>query len=119
MLILAIDDTRTLRELLSHTLRTAGHQVIEAEDGVEGLEKFEKEMPHLVITDLNMPNMDGIEFTRSCRQSNGGADVPILILTTETGADLRSEARRAGASAWIVKPFEPTSLLALVNQLAA
>lgn len=118
MLILAIDDTRTLRELLSQTLRNAGHQVVEAEDGLDGLTKLDKEHPQIVITDLNMPNMDGIEFTRSCRATEAGAEIPILILTTETGADLRREARNAGASAWIVKPFEPESLIALVDQLA-
>jgi two-component system, chemotaxis family, chemotaxis protein CheY len=117
MKILAIDDTATLRSLLSHCLREAGHEVIEAENGVEGLSQFEKHQPTLVITDLNMPVMDGIEFTRACREHPDGQSTPIVILTTETGAELKSEGRRAGATAWMVKPFAPETLLALVAQL--
>lgn len=117
MKILAIDDTATLRALLSQCLRDAGHEVIEAEHGVAGLAQFEKHQPALVITDLNMPVMDGIEFTRACREHPDGHSTPIVILTTETGADLKSEGRRAGATAWMVKPFAPETLLALVAQL--
>lgn len=117
MKILAIDDTATLRALLSLCLRDAGHEVVEAENGAEGIAKFEKHQPQLVITDLNMPVMDGIEFTRACREHPDGGSTPIVILTTESGADLKSEGRRAGATAWMVKPFAPETLLALVAQL--
>jgi len=117
MKILAIDDTATLRKLLSHCLRDGGHEVVEAENGEEGMAQFEAHQPSLVITDLNMPVMDGIEFTRACREHPDGQLTPIVILTTETGAELKSEGRRAGATAWIVKPFEPDALLALVAQL--
>ncbi len=116
MKILAIDDTATLRGLLSLCLRDAGHEVVEAENGVEGLSQFETHKPELIITDLNMPVMDGIEFTRACRKHPDGDEVPIVILTTETGADLKSEGRRAGATAWMVKPFAPDTLLALVSR---
>ncbi len=117
MKILAIDDTATLRQLLCHCLRDAGHEVYEAENGSEGMAKFEAHRPALVITDLNMPIMDGIEFTRACREHPDGQDTPIVILTTETAPDLKSEGRRAGATAWMVKPFMPETLLSLVSQL--
>jgi two-component system chemotaxis response regulator CheY len=116
MKILAIDDTHTLRALLCQCLRGAGHEVVEAENGVEGLAQFATHAPAMVITDLNMPEMDGIQFTRACREQPEGATTPIVILTTETGQDLRAEGRRAGATAWMVKPFVPETLLALVAQ---
>lgn len=117
MKILAIDDTATLRGLLCLCLRDAGHEVVEAENGAEGIAQFERHQPQLVITDLNMPVMDGIEFTRACREHPDGLSTPIVILTTETGADLKAEGRRAGATAWMVKPFMPDTLLSLVAQL--
>ena len=112
--ILAIDDTKTLLSLLSMTLRNAGHEVAEAENGEEGLTRFDQFKPDLVITDLNMPIMDGIEFTRACRSRPAGQNTPIIVLTTENGAEIKAEGRRAGASAWMVKPFEPNTLLGLV-----
>ena len=116
MKILAIDDTKTLLSLLSLTLRNAGHEVAEAENGEDGLTKFEQFKPDLVITDLNMPIMDGIEFTRNCRARASGQDTPIIVLTTENGTEIKAEGRRAGASAWVVKPFEPTTLLNLITR---
>ncbi len=116
MRILAIDDTKTLLNLLCMTLRNAGHQVAEAENGEEGLQRFEEFKPDLVITDLNMPVMDGIEFTRNCRARQSGQDTPIIVLTTENGAEIKAEGRRAGASAWVVKPFEPNALLNLITR---
>lgn len=117
MRILAIDDTRTLRALLVQTLRAAGHDVVEAENGEEGLARFDEHDPEVVITDLNMPVLDGIEFTRACRTKPKGLDTPIIILTTESAAELKAEGRRAGATAWMVKPFEPTVLLGLIDQV--
>ena len=114
MKILAIADTKTLLSLLSMTLRNAGHEVAEAENGEEGLTRFDQFKPDLVITDLNMPIMDGIEFTRACRARPAGQNTPIIVLTTENGAEIKAEGRRAGASAWMVKPFEPNTLLGLV-----
>ena len=117
MKILAIDDTKTLLSLLSMTLRNAGHEVAEAENGEEGLNKFDAFQPDLVITDLNMPIMDGIEFTRACRARPAGQNTPIIVLTTENGAEIKAEGRRAGASAWMVKPFEPNTLLVFEVEL--
>ncbi|MDR6869149.1 two-component system chemotaxis response regulator CheY [Bosea sp. BE125] len=114
MKILAIDDTKTLLSLLCLTLRNAGHDVAAAENGEEGLATFDKFKPDLVITDLNMPLMDGIEFTRACRARPEGENIPIIMLTTENGAEIKAEGRRAGASAWMVKPFEPSTLLGIV-----
>jgi two-component system, chemotaxis family, chemotaxis protein CheY len=119
MLILAVDDTRSLLELLVMTLRSAGHEVVQATDGLEAQERFAERRPDLVISDLNMPNCDGIEFTRACRARVDSAGVPIIILTTETDPDLKAEARRAGASAWMNKPFDPPTLLGLVDRMAA
>ncbi|MDJ1158048.1 response regulator [Chelatococcus sp. SYSU_G07232] len=116
MKILAIDDTKTLRDLLCMTLRSAGHDVVEAENGEEGLARFQEAKPDVVITDLNMPILNGIEFTRECRARPGGEQTPIIILTTENGPDAKAEGRRAGATAWMVKPFEPTTLLALLER---
>jgi len=91
-------------------LRQAGHDVVEAEDGEEGLARFDECDPEIVITDLNMPVLDGIEFTRACGKGEG-QDLPIIILTTESATELKAEGRRAGATAWMVKPFEPSVLL--------
>lgn len=117
MLILAIDDTRTLRELLAMTLRQAGHEVVEAEDGLQGLERFAERRPDVVISDLNMPHCDGIEFTRACRARPDSHGVPILILTTESDPAIKAEGRKAGATAWMVKPFDPPTLLNLIDRV--
>ncbi len=116
MRILAIDDTRTLRELLCRTLRAASYDVVEAENGEEGLVRFGDARPDVVITDLNMPVLDGIEFTRAVRARNDGAEVPIIILTTESGAEIKAEGRKAGATAWMVKPFDPQRLLDMLTR---
>ncbi|MHB2167192.1 response regulator [Alsobacter sp. R-9] len=117
MRILAIDDTRTLRELLCRTLRAARYEVVEAENGEQGLARFAEDRPDVVITDLNMPVLDGIEFTRAVRQRTDGGDVPIIILTTESSSDIKAEGRKAGATAWMVKPFDPQRLLDMLGRL--
>lgn len=119
MRILAIDDTNTLRELLAVTLRQAGHEVVEAEDGLQGLARFDEARPDIVISDLNMPNCDGIEFTRAARQRPGGAHVPIIILTTESDPAIKTQGRQAGATAWMIKPFDPQTLLDLLDRVTA
>ena len=119
MRILAIDDTKSLRDLLSATLRQAGHEVIEAIDGKEGLDQFDAHRPDIVISDLNMPVCDGIEFTRAARQRNHGGTVPIIILTTESDPAIKAQGRKAGATAWMIKPFDPPTLLGFLDRLAA
>ena len=115
--ILAIDDMKTLRDLLGKVLRTAGYEVVEAVDGVDGLEKFSSCKPDLVISDLNMPNLDGIGFVTGARGRPEGKSVPILILTTETNDNLKQRAKQAGATGWLTKPFNPQRLTKLVDQL--
>lgn len=115
--ILAIDDMKTLRDLLSKVLRSAGHEVVEAVDGVDGLSKLDGYNPDLVITDLNMPNLDGIGFVIGARQKVHTRSTPILILTTETNEALKQKARDAGATGWLTKPFNPERLVKLVEQV--
>lgn len=116
MRILAIDDTKSLRDLLAATLRQAGHEVYEAADGREGLDQLDTHRPDVVISDLNMPNCDGIEFTREARQRPNGEGVPIIILTTEGDPAIKAQGRKAGATAWMIKPFDPQTLLGLLDR---
>lgn len=116
MKILIVDDTRTLRELLRDALAEAGHEVVEAEDGARGLERFASARPALVITDLNMPVMDGIELTRAIRARPDGRHVPIFVLTTESAAERKAQGRSAGATGWMVKPFNSERLIATIGR---
>jgi two-component system chemotaxis response regulator CheY len=118
MKILIVDDTKTLRELLRDALLGAGHQVVEAENGARGLERFAAERPALVIADLHMPLMDGIELTRSIRARPDGRSVPIFILTTEAAPERKSQGRSAGATGWMVKPFNSERLIGTINRYA-
>lgn len=115
--VLTIDDTKTLRMALAMTLTEAGHEVVEAVDGKHGLEVYDQEAPDVIITDLNMPVMDGIEFVRECRSRPDGTRVPIIILTTETSSELKMEGRRAGATGWMVKPYNPEKLLSIIDRV--
>ncbi len=115
--ILAIDDSRTIRTLLTQTLQNAGFEVSTAVDGVEGVQKFHDEHADLVITDVNMPNKDGFGVLADIRASTKNQAVPVLVLTTESGADLKERARKAGATGWIVKPFEDDALVAVIRRL--
>lgn len=115
--ILLVDDSASMREMVSFTLREAGHDVSEAEDGVEALEFAKKTAVNLVITDVNMPNMDGITLTGELRTLDDYKFIPILILTTETGTAKKEQGKVAGATGWIEKPFDPDHLLATVNRV--
>lgn len=115
--ILAIDDSPTIRGLVGRALKTAGFEVYTASDGVEGLGTLCDADPHLIITDVNMPRMDGFGLIEGVRASLEYASVPILVLTTESGADLKARARQAGATGWIVKPFEDAQLVATINKV--
>jgi two-component system chemotaxis response regulator CheY len=115
--ILVVDDALTMRKLVSFTLRTAGFDVVEATDGLDALTLVRARPFDLIISDVNMPRMDGIEFTRQSRQVLGGRPVPILILTTESDLTKKNQARAAGATGWIVKPFQPEQLLAVVGRV--
>ncbi len=115
--ILAVDDSNSMRQMVSYTLKQAGHDVMEAADGVEALELAKINEFELVISDVNMPRMDGISLIRELRNLPDYKFTPLLMLTTETGAEKKREGRDAGATGWIVKPFDPDRLLATVRRV--
>jgi two-component system chemotaxis response regulator CheY len=115
--ILAIDDSATMRALLAQALGNDGFSITLAEDGIEGLEKLEEVDPHLVITDINMPRLDGFGVIEGIRKAPGHQALPVLVLTTETGAEMKARARRAGATGWIIKPFDDMALIALIRRV--
>ncbi|MBS1073305.1 response regulator [Gluconobacter sp. Dm-73] len=119
MNILVVDDSRTMRDLVSRELRGGGYDVETAEDGVDALEKIKGFPPAVIITDLNMPRMNGLELTQALRTRDETKFVPIIFLTTESGDELRRAAREAGATGWIVKPFDGPKLLAAVRRVSA
>jgi two-component system chemotaxis response regulator CheY len=117
--VLTVDDAATMRKMISFTLKGAGHEVLEAGDGVEALNLLKGRTVDLVISDVNMPNMDGISLIRSLRALPGFARVPVLLLTTESSPEKKAEGKAAGATGWIVKPFQPEQLLAVVGKVLA
>jgi two-component system chemotaxis response regulator CheY len=117
MRVLTVDDSRTILAMLRHTLANAGFEVLQAEDGEQGLGVLAREKVDVVITDINMPVMDGIEFIRNVRASGTHQSLPILILTTETSQDKRDLGRAAGGTGWIVKPFDPEKLISVIHRV--
>ena len=115
--ILTIDDSASIRQMVALTLKGAGLTVLEAGNGAEGLTKATTNTVHAVITDLNMPVMNGIEFIRKFRQHPTSKGVPIILLTTESDETLKAEAKAAGATGWIVKPFKQDQLLAVIKKV--
>jgi len=115
--ILAVDDSKTMRDMVHFTLKNAGYDVLEAEDGEKGLAAAKSNLVDVVITDINMPNMDGVSLVRALRAQPQYKSTPILILTTEGGEDKKQAGREAGATGWIVKPFSPEKLIAVVNKV--
>lgn len=116
--ILAIDDSRTMRDLLRASLEEAGFDVTTAEDGVDGIERLKAAAPDVIITDINMPRLDGFGVIEAVRGSEEAASVPILVLSTESGADMKDRARRIGATGWIVKPFDDLRLISAIRRVA-
>jgi two-component system chemotaxis response regulator CheY len=118
--ILTIDDSKTMRDMLMLTLAEAGFDVIQAVDGQDGLDVLgkEKEQIDVIITDINMPRMDGYEVIRNLRRDPAHKSTPILVLTTESDGDKKNLAREAGATGWMVKPFDPERLVATVRKVA-
>ncbi len=117
--ILTVDDSRTIRNMLLMTLSGAGYDTLQAEDGVHGLEVLGDSAPDVIITDINMPRMDGFGFIENVRRSDQYRAIPILVLTTESDAEKKNRARRAGATGWIVKPFDPDKLLNAIQRVTA
>lgn len=115
--ILAVDDSASMRQMVKLTLSSAGYQVVEAADGREALAKAKSGSFNMVLTDLNMPNMDGLTLIRELRTLPPYRGVPIVFLTTESDAGKKAEAKAAGATAWIVKPFQQDQLLGVVRKI--
>ena len=115
--ILVVDDSASLRQVVGIALKGAGYDVIEACDGKDALSKLDGRKIHLIISDVNMPNMDGIAFLKATRQLPAYKFTPVIMLTTEAGAGKKAEGQAAGARAWVVKPFQPAQMLAAVSKL--
>ncbi len=116
-MIMTVDDSASVRQMVSFTLRDAGYEVVEAIDGRDALNKLNVQTPAMVITDLNMPNLDGIGLIKELRAKPACKFIPIVMLTTESQAERKQEGRQAGATGWIVKPFKPDQLLAIVKKV--
>lgn len=115
--ILCVDDSASMRQMIKLTLSGGGYEVIEASDGGDGLKKLAGKAVNLVITDLNMPGMDGLTFIRELRKLSSVKGVPIVFLTTESDESKRAEAKAAGATAWITKPFQADRLLEIAKRV--
>lgn len=115
--ILTVDDSSSLRMAIRIALTGAGYRVTEAGDGVEGLAKAAAEKFDMIVTDLNMPNMDGLTMIRELRSQPEQAGVPIIFLTTESDAEMKTQAKAAGATGWLVKPFVPDQLVKVARKV--
>ena len=115
--ILSVDDSRTIRQLVKAVLEKEGHTVVTADDGVDGMGKARTEVFDLVLSDINMPNMNGISFVSKLRLLAGYESAPIVMLTTESSEFKKGKARTMGATGWLQKPFTPERLIAAVNRL--
>ncbi|MGE5401523.1 MAG: response regulator [Ignavibacteriales bacterium] len=115
--IMTVDDSASVRQMVGFTLREAGYEVIEASDGKDALAKLNGAQVNMIITDLNMPNLDGIGLIKAVRMSTLHKFVPIIMLTTESQNERKMEGKAAGATGWIVKPFKPEQLLAVTKKV--
>ena len=115
--ILAVDDSPSMRKMVSFTLSGAGYKVVEAVDGMDALEKAEAQRIDLVLADQNMPRLDGIGLTKKLREHPRFKNTPILILTTESSDQMKQAGRAAGATGWLVKPFDPNRLIEVIQKV--
>ena len=115
--IMIVDDSASLRQVVSIALKGAGYDVVDACDGVDALKKLDGRKVHLIISDVNMPNMDGITFVKAAKQLPAYKFTPVIMLTTEAGEEKKKEGQAAGARAWVVKPFQPAQMLGAVAKL--
>ena len=115
--ILAVDDSASMRQMVVFTLKKAGYEVVDAKDGVEALEIARGQSFDAVISDVNMPNMDGLTMIRELRGQPAQAGIPIIFLTTESDADMKAQAKAAGATGWLVKPFVPDQLVKVARKV--
>ena len=115
--VLAVDDSKSILQMVAFTLKGAGYQVIEASNGQEALAAAQRQKVDLVLTDLNMPVMDGLTLVQKLRASPAYKFTPMLMLTTEAGADFKAKGKAAGLTGWLVKPFDPQKLLGVVKKV--
>ncbi len=115
--IMIVDDSASMRQVIAIALKGAGYEVLEGRDGADALTKLTGQKVHLIISDVNMPNMDGITFLKAVKQMPAYKFTPIIMLTTESAAEKKAEGQAAGAKAWMVKPFKPEMLLGAVQKL--
>lgn len=116
-IILAVDDSTSIRQMVAFTLKSAGYTVIEAVDGQDGLDKINSQAVDLILTDQNMPRMDGITMIKNLRSQAQFSATPILMLTTESSDEMKVQGKAAGATGWIVKPFNPHKLLEVIKKV--
>lgn len=119
--IMVVDDSRTVRTSMEYLLKNNGYEVFTADDGADGLKKVSERIaagqkPDLIITDINMPNMGGLDFIRNLKANMSTKFIPVLILTTESQESMKMEGKKAGAAGWIVKPYQPEQLVAVVKR---
>lgn len=115
--ILVVDDSASVRQVVSIALKGAGYEVIEGIDGKDALSKLKGQKVHLIISDVNMPNMDGIAFVKEVKKLDAYKFTPVIMLTTESQEGKKQEGQMAGAKAWVVKPFQPAQMLSAVSKL--
>lgn len=116
-MILAVDDSASIRQMVAFTLKSSGYEVVEAVDGMDGLEKAKAKTFNLILSDQNMPRMDGLTMIKSLRAMPQYKTVPILVLTTESSDAMKQAGRAAGATGWLVKPFDPQKLIEVVKKV--
>jgi two-component system chemotaxis response regulator CheY len=115
--IMTVDDSASVRQMVTFTLKGAGYEVVEATDGKDALSKLQTNPVHMVITDLNMPNLDGIGLIKGVRANAAYKFIPIIMLTTESQDTKKQEGKSAGATGWIVKPFKPEQLITVIKKV--
>lgn len=115
--ILAVDDSASIRQMVAFTLKSSGYEVVEAVDGMDGLEKSKSKTFNLILTDQNMPRMDGLTLVKNLRAMAQYKSTPILMLTTESSDAMKSQGKAAGATGWLVKPFDPQKLIEVVKKV--
>jgi len=115
--VFIVDDSATLRQVVSMALKGAGYDVLEAVDGKDALSKLDGRKIHLIISDVNMPNMNGIDFVKAAKQLPAYKFTPVIMLTTESGEAMKAQGQAAGVKAWVVKPFQPAQMLTAVSKL--
>ena len=115
--ILVVDDSASIRQMVAFTVKSSGYEVVEAVDGMDGLEKARSTSFNLILTDQNMPRMDGLTLVKSLRALPQYRTVPILMLTTESSDAMKAQGKAAGATGWLVKPFDPQKLIEVVKKV--